>query len=152
MTWNLHQNRSQKSRNRVRCQWMTIAKWLLRVPAHREKILSGPFRRRGCLHTHDVRHTRDRFRSFAKHGFLHTHDVRHTRDRFCSFAKHGCLHTHDLWRARILQWEYGCAHTHDILRVLYSFVVCLLLCLFIQTHQFWWARVSVLYWQSHTIS
>ena len=91
-----------ESRNRVQCQCMTVATWLLRVLACRERILSWPFRKHGCLHTQDIQHTRDRFCSFAKHGCLHTHDVQHTRDRFWSFAKHGCLHTHDVQRARVL--------------------------------------------------
>ena len=45
----------KKSRNRVWCQCMTIAKWLLRVLARRERILSWPFRKHGCLHTHDIK-------------------------------------------------------------------------------------------------
>ena len=74
-----------------------------------KRILFLPFRRRGCLHTHDVRRARDRFRSFTKRGCLHIHDVR---------------------RARVLQ----CAPTHDVLSFFYSFVVCSLLCLLKHTN------------------
>ena len=38
----------------------------VRVLACREKILFWPFKRHGCLHSHDVWHARDRFRSFCK--------------------------------------------------------------------------------------
>lgn len=95
MTCNCCQNRSPESRNRVQCQWRTVTKWPLWVPACREKVQTQPLRRHGHLHTH----------------------VRHARGRFCSFAKHGCFHTHNAQCTRVLWREHGCAHTHNVLRV-----------------------------------
>ena len=152
MTWNFHQNQSPKKQEQGAVPVNDRSKMTAESASTQGKDSTPALQKAWVLHTNNVWHARDRFRSFAKHGCLHTHDVRYTRDIFRSFAKHGCLHTHDIWRARVLQWEYGCVHTHDILRVLYSFVVCLLLCLFIQTHQLWWARVSILHWQSQRIS
>ena len=62
MTWNFHQNRSQKKKKKKQEQSVVpVAKWLLRVLACREKILPRPFRRCGCLHTHDIQRAREGF-------------------------------------------------------------------------------------------
>ena len=116
MTWNCCQNRSPKSRNRVQCQWMTVAKWPLWVPACLEKVPTQPLRRQGCLHTHKRMAHKGQisllckarvpphpqtygtqgtdFTPLQSTGASTPTNVWHTRDRFHSFAKHGCLHTH----------------------------------------------------------
>ena len=116
----------KESMYRVRCQWMTVGKWSLRVPALREKILSRPFRRHGCLHTHDVR-ARDRFRSFYK-AWVPPHPRRTARKSS----------TMRVW---------VCSHpprTEGFIQL-----CCLFTLMFIHPNkQFWWAQVSILRWQS----